>query len=128
MIILSEAVLAALWILMALWHAYLIKHNRPILHGLWALLAGVFIAAATWCVWPRLDDWQRGEYIAAQLIARTVVFNVSLNLFRGLKWDYTSPTSTSILDSIERRLFGGRVWLLEVILAILFFILQYVML
>lgn len=125
MINLSQGILAAFWVLMALWHAFLIKHNRPIKHGWWALVAGVLIAAALWKVWPLLDDWSRAEYLAAQFISRLVVFNVSLNLFRGLPWDYNSPTSTSILDLLERRLFGGRVWLLEIILACVFFILNY---
>lgn len=125
MINLSQAILAVLWVLMAAWHAFLIHEQEPIKHGWWALVAAVFIAAAFWKVWPLLDNWSRAEYLTAQGISRLVVFNVSLNLFRRLPWDYSSPTSTSILDKLERRLFGGRVWLLEVVLACVFFILQY---
>lgn len=118
----SELALAVCWVVMAAWHSHLIKQNRPILHGLWALLSCTLMVAAG--LWARVDNWGILIYQAAQGCSRLVVFNVSLNLFRRLKWDYTSPASTSILDKLEIRLFGGRVWLLEVILAAIFFILQ----
>lgn len=126
MINLSQGILAVLWVLMALWHSFLIKHNRPIKHGWWSVISAALIFGAAVFVWPHLPGrLHHAEYLAAQGISRLVVFNVSLNLFRRLSWDYSSPTSTSILDLLERRLFGGRVWLLEVILACVFFILQY---
>lgn len=44
--------------------------------------------------------------IAALFMAR-VVFDVSLNLFRGLGVGYVSPKPKSIVDQMEKRVFGS---------------------
>jgi len=124
MIWLPETVLILLTIAIAYWHSRLIKAGRPILHGLWAAVAGILIAAGSWLVWPMLSGHQFILFVIAQGCARLVVFNVSLNLFRGLSWLYTSPSTTSVIDQIERRLFGGRVWLVEATLTVIFLIIQ----
>lgn len=120
----SQLILIALTIGIAYWHSRLIKAGRPIRHGLWAALAGALIAAATWRVWPELSDLQLVLYVTAQGCSRLVVFNVALNAFRGLSWKYTSPTTTSVIDQLEGRLFGGRTWLSEIALGIIFLIIQ----
>lgn len=109
-----EAVLAILWVCMAAWQAHLIDKQRPIKHGWWAALSGLLIAGA--CVWSRLNGWPLVLFAFAQGCGRLVVFNLLLNWLRRLSWDYESPTTGSIMDQLERKLFGGRVWLLEVLL------------
>lgn len=39
------------------------------------------------------------------LLTRKVVFDISLSLFRGLKWDYISQTTTSKIDQFENKIF-----------------------
>lgn len=124
MIWLSELILILITVVIAFWHSRLIKSGHPIKHGWWALVSCILIAGATWWVWPELSDIEIVLYVTAQGCSRLVVFNVSLNLFRGLSWKYASPTTTSIIDQLEGRLFGSRVWISEIILAFTFLILQ----
>lgn len=126
MIYLAEFILVGpVTVGMALWHKYLIKKQRPIQHGWWALAFMVALIVALIWQWDNLPAARATiAFAAACLIGRLVVFNVTLNLIRGNPWDYTSATSTSILDKIERRLFGSRVWLMEVLLGVVFIILQ----
>jgi hypothetical protein len=124
MIWLPELLLILVTIAIAYWHSWLIKVGRQIKHGWWATVAGVLIAGATWWVWPDLSDLQLILFVTAQGCARLVVFNVSLNLFRGLSWKYTSPTTTSVIDQLEGRLFGGRAWITEAMLGLAFLIIQ----
>jgi len=92
---------------MAWWHGRLIKAGRKIGHGLWAGVFVLLLAGALLWQWDDLGPGlPRPAFILACLCARLPVFNISLNLFRRLKWDYMSPTSTSIVDKITLRLFG----------------------
>jgi hypothetical protein len=125
MIWLPELILILLTVGIAYWHSRLIRSGRPIKHGWWAVIAGVLIAAATWWEWPNLSDLQLILFAVAQGCSRLVVFNVSLNLFRGLSWTYTSPTTTSVIDQLEGRLFGGRAWITEAMLGLVFLIIQF---
>lgn len=118
--LLLEAILILCWLGMAAWHAHLIKANKPIEHGRWGLAASFLIVSACWIYGNGRPIWQIGLFALAQVCSRLVVFNIFLNLFRGKKWNYTSSVTTSIIDRLELRLFGGRVWLLEAILAALF--------
>jgi len=124
MIWLPELILILLTVGIAFWHSRLIKAGRPIQHGWWGLLAGALIAGATWWVWPDLSDLQLVLFVTAQACSRLAVFNISLNLFRGLSWKYSSPTTTSVIDQLEGRLFGGRAWITECILGLIFLIIQ----
>lgn len=111
---------------MAWWHSRLIKAGRPIQHGWWAAVFSIFLLAGVVWQWSRFDTLsQLGAFVFACLIGRLVVFNISLNLFRGLAMSYISANTTSIIDKIERRLFGTRVWLMEVILGLIFTTLQF---
>jgi hypothetical protein len=83
---------------MAWYHSRLIKRHEPIYHGIWsaAYLAGVGIAiylTGEWFLLPIL------------LVLRKVVFDLSLNLFRGLSLWYVSGTSGSVLDQLNLRVF-----------------------
>lgn len=124
MIWLPELILIALTVGIAYWHSRLIKNFRPIKHGWWAFVAGALIAGATWWVTHYLTHLQVILFVISQGCARLVVFNIFLNLFRGLPWTYTSPTTTSVIDQLERRLFGGRVWIIEAALIVVFLTIQ----
>jgi hypothetical protein len=126
MLYFSEIILVGPVTLATAWyHSRLIKKNRPIRHGVWSGLYAILVAGAIWWQWAAMPRvWQVGLFAIACAIGRLVVFNISLNWFRGLSWTYVSPTSTSILDKWELRLFGGRVWLFEAFLFVIFMILQ----
>lgn len=127
MIYVAEAILVIpVSILMAAWHKHLIKKGRKIEHALWALLYGALIAAGMY--WQR-DElhtiWHIGFFALACAVGRLPVFNISLNLFRGLAWNYSSATTTSLVDHIEARLFGKRTWLVDIVAVIIFIPLQF---
>jgi hypothetical protein len=125
MVYLSEILLLGISVLIAWYHSRLIKKNRPIYHGLWSAAYALLILAAGWWVHTALTPaYKLWLYGVAACAGHLVVFNVALNRFRGLSWTYVSKTSTSLIDWAELRLFGTRVWLLEVILAVVFLILQ----
>lgn len=127
MIALSEIILLGpLTAAMALWQKHLIKKDRHIQHGWWAVVFCVPLAGAVVWQWHVLATPVRiSAFILACLVGRLVVFNTLLNAFRGLQWDYINPKGKSVIDDLEVRLFGSRVWLLEVILAVVFIILQF---
>lgn len=85
-------------ILLALDNAKRIKEDKRIYHG---LNGGLHIAAA-------LLVWYFTDFLnAVSLFFLTrVVFDISLNLFRGLGIDYVSPSPKSIVDQYEKKLFG----------------------
>lgn len=124
MIYLSELVLIILTVGMAYWHSRLIAAGRPIKHDWWAALFAILVAGAVVLLWYRLTVAQWGLYAGAQFIGHLVVFNVALNRFRGLPWTYTSTSTGSILDKIELRLFGSKVWLLEIFLGVVYLSIQ----
>lgn len=80
-------------------NAVLIKANKRIYHGLNGLL---HIAAAVvgWHFW----GWVIG--ISILFVAR-LVFDTSLNLFRGLPIEYVPRSPKSIVDKIEKTVFNS---------------------
>ena len=117
MIYVTEAILIIpVSAIMAAWHAHLIKQGRKIDHVLWALVYAAAIAGGLY--WQRAEVhsiWQIGCFALACAAGRLPVFNVLLNIFRGKARDYTSMETTSLADHIEARLFGKRVWLVDVV-------------
>lgn len=94
---LIEAFLAALSILMGLGHSFLIKAGKKILHGLWAAIYCVTVAAC----WHFLGGgWL---FWIAQVAFHLPAFNWSLDTFRGLPLDYVSTETTSIIDQTAGR-------------------------
>jgi hypothetical protein len=114
---------ALLYIPIAIAFAWLnarwIKNGKRVYHGLNAIL---HIAAAVAAAW--FDRGQSG--IAVLFIAR-VFFDVSLNLFRGLRIDYISTEVKSytglrmainkgkVIDYIEYKAFGGNGYIPKII-------------
>lgn len=78
-------------------NSYLIKKGRRIYHALNGLLHLV-AAAVGWYYF----SWQIGVAI---LPLTRIVFDVSLNLFRELPFDYVSPSPKSIIDKLEKKIF-----------------------
>lgn len=92
-------------------NADLIKKEKRIYHGIngaiHLTIAGLFWYYSDLC-----------HALAALCIAR-VLFDWSLNLFRGLPLDYLPSKPKSIADRIEKELFGGN-GLIGKLLCILF--------
>lgn len=78
---------------MAYVDSVLIKRGERILHG----FNGFFYLMM---VVPAYIITKDLYLVAALLVLRRLVFDVSLNLFRGLPYNYTSKTTTSIIDRI----------------------------
>lgn len=62
------------------------------------------------------EGWQIA--VAVLLVAR-IVFNTALNIFRGLPIDYVSQKPKSVVDKVEKKLFGNNGWLPLIIYSIL---------
>lgn len=73
--------------------ARLIKAHKPILH---AWNGGTYFA---YVLAAALIHQSYGLFLSL-LIVRIPIFNTSLNLFRGLRYDYHNPKSGSYIDSL----------------------------
>lgn len=73
--------------------------SKFVKHGINALEYGAMIAVPYHLF---KDYW----LIGALLFLRLLVFNISLSLFRKLKWYYVSPERKSIIDRIAFSIFG----------------------
>jgi len=69
-----------------------ISNQRRIKHGLNALFYCLLISPTLMISWT---------YPVGLLALRRIVFDTSLNLFRGLPFDYISSTTTSVIDRIS---------------------------
>jgi len=98
--IVKIAVLIA-YALVNILHAYLdaqsIRMGYRIYHG---------INGAIHLITVLLISFLLGNYIfgIGLLALRRIVFDTALNLFRGLRFDYISSTTTSIIDRISYRI------------------------
>lgn len=108
----------ALNIGLAWYHAKLIRENKPIYHGWWAAgflaIAGIVsLLAGSWILFILL------------CLERLVVFNVALNVFRGLPPFHVSLTTTSILDKLQRKLVGTNGWIVPLIVTVVCIVLNF---
>ena len=69
-----------------------IRDGVHIKHGINALVYCALIAPTLFLSW---------SYPIAMMALRRIVFDTSLNLFRGLPYDYISSSTTSIIDGIS---------------------------
>lgn len=78
-------------------HAYhdgkRIKAQKRIYHGLNGLFYILLLAPVAF-----LKDWL---FVIGLLSLRRIVFDTALNLFRGLRFDYISSTTTSLIDRLS---------------------------
>lgn len=97
----AEIILIAANILMAAHHADLIEQDRPVKHGIWGglylLFTLVLCYGLTWWLLP------------VSLCLRKIVFDLSLNLFRGKPLLYVSKSSGSLLDKLHYKVFGDNI-------------------
>lgn len=105
-----ELLAIILTIATACWHAFLISHNRPIVHWVWASIFAAFVIAA------KLAFGLSYVFCIVQAVGRLPVFNWSLDAFRGLSWRYESAQTGSIID----RLISKYLFIVELAFAILF--------
>ena len=81
-------------ILLAKHDAVKISRQQKIEHGTNALVYLALIA-------PVIYVTQSWMFLIGLLALRRIVFDTALNLFRGLKHDYISTTTTSIIDKLS---------------------------
>lgn len=81
-------------IALAKYDAWKIKNNKWIYHGINAVIYLILL------IYPYIltKDW---FFMIALLSLRRIVFDTALNLFRGLRFDYISSTTTSIIDRLS---------------------------
>lgn len=92
-----KLILSAIFIVINIVLAYIdsnrIKQGKRIYHGINGLLYGG-LTACTYFLTYSIPS------VFALLFLRIPVFNSALNLFRGLPINYTSKTTTSIIDRL----------------------------
>lgn len=107
-------------ILLANHDAVKISQHKKIEHGINALVYLALILPAGYLT----NSW---IFLIGLLALRRIVFDTALNLLRGLRFDYISSTTTSVIDRISYK-FQARfgyipyygIFLLIVILSIVF--------
>lgn len=78
-----------------------IEKGRRILHA-WNGALHLAAAICGWIFW----GW---EVFFIILLNTRIIFDTWLSIFRGLDWDYVSPDPKSIVDKIEKKVFGSNV-------------------
>lgn len=96
-------------------NAHRIEQGKRIYHG---LNGGLHILAAC-LVLP--TGWINSLSL---LLLTRVVFDMSLASFRDLPFDYVTHKPKSIVDKIERKIFGKNGWMPKLVYIILFICLQ----
>lgn len=102
-------------ILLAYVDSILISRGEKILHGINGLIYVLAVIPAYLITKDLL-------FTANLFVIRRLVFDVSLNLFRGLPYNYTSNTTTSIIDRLLFRIqnqLGGIYYLILIISIVL---------
>jgi len=84
----------AINIALAKYDSWRIARHKRIYHGINAVVYLILL------IYPYIvtKDW---FFIIALLSLRRIVFDTALNLFRGLRFDYISSTTTSIIDRLS---------------------------
>lgn len=95
---LTKLILLALFtiinIALAKYDSWKIASHKRIYHG---INAAVYLLLLI-CPYIITKDW---FFMIALLSLRRIVFDTALNLFRGLRFDYISSTTTSIIDRLS---------------------------
>lgn len=85
-----------IFICLAAYDANRIKSGKRIYHGLNGLVTLLLILPA----YIVTHQW---FFIIGLLSLRRIVFDTALNIFRGLRFDYISSSTTSIIDKLSYR-------------------------
>lgn len=97
--IIYELLYGLITVVFALLNKEWIEDGLKIKHGLNGLIHLV-VASVGWVFWGFLCFW-------IILLNTRVIFDLSLNLFRGLPLGYVSPKPASIIDKLEKKVFGN---------------------
>lgn len=99
--ILTLLIFSVLNVALAFLDAHQILKGKWIKHG---VNAGIYLGML---VVPYLL-FHNILFIVALLFTRLIVFNITLSLFRGLKWDYVTPENPpkSLIDRWAKKIFG----------------------
>lgn len=92
--LLLALVYAGLNILHAKHDAWRIFDGRRIYHGINGLVHVIIVGV----VFLFTREW---FFVIGLLSLRRIVFDTALNIFRGLRFDYISSTTTSIIDRLS---------------------------
>jgi len=118
--LLIALVYAGLNILHAKHDAIRISQHKRIYHGINGLIHGLIV----FVVYLYIRDL---FFVIGLLSLRRIVFDTALNIFRGLRFDYISSTTTSIIDRLSynfQKRYGYHIYygifFLIVILSIIF--------
>jgi hypothetical protein len=81
-------------IALAKYDSWRIANHKRVYHGVNALVYLLLL------IYPYIltKDW---FFMIALLSLRRIVFDTALNLFRGLRFDYISSTTTSVIDRLS---------------------------
>lgn len=99
MLYILEILIFSINVIMAWHHANLVEDGKKIYHGLWGSLYIAFVCFVAFVG----KSW---VLLALSLPIRKVVFDLSLNLFRGLPLFYVSSKTTSLIDKFHNYIFG----------------------
>lgn len=113
MIYLFQIALLVLAVLVAWIQSRMIADGKPIYHTAWFAVWCAVVCVTLWAMLGTITRAQACLYVAACGFGHLVVFNICLNRFRGLKWNYTSLTTGSKIDQLELALFGQRAWFID---------------
>jgi|APGre2960657373_1045057.scaffolds.fasta_scaffold22651_4 hypothetical protein len=103
---LIQVIFIILNIILAKIDANKILAQKQINHTMNALVYIVFLIIAFFIGdYLQLNLLQKMSMILSLLLTRKVVFDISLSLFRGLSWNYTSKSTGSVIDKIENKIF-----------------------
>jgi hypothetical protein len=103
---LFEILLLIANIAMAEYHVYLFRQGKKVKHGWWGMAYVTFAGLLSLLT----HSWW---LVAASLLLRKLAFDIALNLFEGFKWNRVSYETTSIIDKLHNKLFGGRAEIYE---------------
>jgi hypothetical protein len=104
--LLNHLILAGWNVLNSYVDAYLIMRHKTIAHAvnfvLYAAVVGMF------CITQEMAWYDTVLLCVSAFCNRQGTFDISLNLRRGLKWDYVSTAKPpkALLDWVEIRIFG----------------------
>lgn len=91
----------------------IIYRKKGIKHWMNGLIYGALVGATYW--WLYRDE----ALVAALFLERLLFFQISLSLFRSLRWDYMTPDPKSVTDKIQNKVFGGHGLVMYCIYALL---------
>lgn len=114
----TQVILILVNIAMAYYHSVLIENGKKIHHGYWGggyLLFSGFLSLL-------IESW---VLMIFSLFVRKVVFDLSLNLFRGLPLFYVSKTPKSIIDTFHNLVLKDKIKIYMAVYSVIAIVLSF---